>query len=130
MRCLINHARQKHGMDPLRKKPALQRSADHKAADILDCQDFTHTACGRDAFFWFEQVGYLTDCWGAGEDLAWGNGSLATARSTMTRWLHSPAHRRVILTARYESFGVAVRGGTMLGNGGANVWAAHFGYHC
>jgi uncharacterized protein YkwD len=130
LRCLINHARARQGMNQLRKKPALQQSAHRKAGDILDCQDFAHTACGRDTFYWFERVGYLIGCFGVGEDLAWGNGSLATARSTMARWLHSPEHRQVILNPRYESLGVAVRGGAMLGNDGANVWAAHFGYHC
>jgi uncharacterized protein YkwD len=130
MRCLINHARMEQGVGPVDKSGALQRSADGKSSDILGCQDFSHTACGRNAFFWFDRVGYLSDCWGAGEDLAWGTGSYATAHSTMARWLHSPDHRRVILTGRYTHVGVGVRTGSLDGHDGANVWVAHFGFRC
>src|SRR5688500_14118712 len=48
MRCLVNFARRAEGLAPLRKRGSrLSKAADRKAADILRCGEFSHTACGR-----------------------------------------------------------------------------------
>jgi uncharacterized protein YkwD len=128
--CMVNYARQEAGVPPLRQSSKLQRSAARKGRDVLRCGEFTHTACGRSVFRWLRRVGYIRSCWRAGENLAWGTGTFATARSTVTRWLVSPAHRRVILNEEYRDFGVAVRRGSLLGREGVSVWVSHFGDRC
>src|SRR4051812_47043771 len=71
MYCLINYARQQSARAPLAPS-ALMESAARKARDIFSCQQFSHTACGRDFTFHIRAVGYGGSCWGAGENLAFG----------------------------------------------------------
>ena len=48
MRCMINFARRAAGVSPLLGTDSrLMTSAERKAADIVRCQQFSHTACGR-----------------------------------------------------------------------------------
>ena len=47
-------------------------------------------------------VGYLggDDAWVVGENIGWGQASLATARSMVTAWMNSAGHRENLLSAR------------------------------
>ncbi len=128
MGCMHNYARVKTGLQMVIGHQGLMRSADAKSADILRCQSFSHTACGRHTLHHFAQVGYLVaDCWGAAENIAMGSGGYAaTVRSLMSGWLHSDDHRKNILDARPTHMGLALR----TGEKGPNVWTAHFGWHC
>ena len=51
---------------------------------FLRCQEFDHQACGRDTFYWTRRSGYASGCWGAGEKIAWGSGSLGSVRAIMS----------------------------------------------
>jgi uncharacterized protein YkwD len=131
MLCLINSARQQAGVAKLDDYRKLDGSADNKAADILRCDQFSHEACGRDFLFWFRRAGYLSSsCWSAGENLAWGTGSLGSARSIMKAWMRSPTHRANLLSSNYAQTGISLRIGGLLGNSEAHVWVNHFGHHC
>lgn len=131
MRCMVNYARRAAGVAPLLgTNTKLMTSADRKAADIVACQDFSHTACGRSFTYWMQQTGYATGCYGVGENIAWGSGSLGTVRSIMSSWLNSDGHRANILNPKYREQGVGLRVGTMSGYAGAAVWVNHFGYKC
>jgi uncharacterized protein YkwD len=131
MTCLINYARQASGVKPLLSTNAkLTASADRKAQDILRCQQFSHTACGREFSFHMKAVGYATGCYGTGENIAWGSGSYGTVRSIMSGWLNSTGHRTNILSPRFRDQGVALRTGRISGYSGAAVWVSHFGYRC
>jgi uncharacterized protein YkwD len=130
VRCMINYARRQSGLPRLEQARALKRSSKGKSGDIARCQDFSHTACGRAPLYWFKKVGYARNCWGAGENLAWGTGRFASPRSTVTRWLKSPPHRRVIMTRRYRRIGLHVRESSLRGHSQAEVWVGHFGYRC
>jgi uncharacterized protein YkwD len=131
MRCMINYARRAAGVSPLLGTNArLMTSADRKAADILTCQQFSHTACGRPFTHWMSQTGYATGCYGAGENLAWGSGSYGTVRSIMSGWLNSDGHRGNILDRGFREHGVALRVGTMSGYPGAAVWVHQLGSRC
>jgi uncharacterized protein YkwD len=101
MRCMHNYARRQAGRNRLAASSLLARSSDAKSADILRCQEFRHTACGRSLTYHFHRVGYTSgDCWGVGENIAWGSGRYATVRSIMRARLHSDAHRGAILGSR------------------------------
>jgi uncharacterized protein YkwD len=131
MSCLIGYARQQAGVSRLGDYTKLDGSADSKAGDILRCNQFSHEACGRDFTYWMRRAGYLSGkCWWVGENLAWGTGSLGSARSIMKAWLHSPEHRANLLSTNFTQYGLSLRVGSLSGNSDAHVWVNHFGSHC
>jgi len=131
MRCMVNFARRAAGVSPrLASRDRLMRSAQRKAADILRCGDFSHTACGHAFTYHQQQVGYARGCYGAGENIAWGSRSLGTVRSIMAGWLNSDGHRANLLDGRFEAHGVGLVTGTMSGQPGAAVWVHQLGYRC
>jgi uncharacterized protein YkwD len=123
-------ARRTQGVPPLASARRLMVAADRKAADILRCDAFSHTACGRPFTFHMKSTGYAAGCYGAGENIAWGSGPLGTVRSIMRGWLHSDGHRANLLDARYRQHGIALRTGSMSGYVGASVWVHQLGYRC
>lgn len=130
MHCLIDFARRNAGLAPLSGSDRLDRSADAKSADILHCDDFSHSACGRDFGFWLERVGYIpTECWRVGENIAWGSGPRTTAREIFKLLIHSPGHRANIL-GPYSQVGLGLRIGNLDGHSAAHIWTQHFGSHC
>lgn len=130
MRCMTDFARQRMGMAGLVDADALDRSAADKARDILRCDDFSHTACGREFTYWMQRVGYIpARCWRVGENLAWGTSDFGTVGSIFRAWIHSPEHRANIL-GRYTQIGTALDVGSLEGQQGVHVWIQHFGSHC
>jgi uncharacterized protein YkwD len=130
MRCMANFARAQLGLNELAEAEQLDQSADDKAGDILDCDSFSHFACGREFAYWMRQTGYTaTDCWRVGENLAWGVGGYGTVRAIFRAWMNSPEHRENLL-GDYAQVGTSLRVGTLGGRPGTHVWAQHFGSHC
>jgi uncharacterized protein YkwD len=130
MRCMTDFARQRMGMAGLVNADELDRSAADKARDILRCDDFSHTACGRSFTYWMQRVGYIpARCWRVGENLAWGTSNFGTVGSIFRAWIHSPEHRANIL-GRYTQIGTALDVGSLEGQQGVHVWIQHFGSHC
>src|SRR5262249_35301573 len=107
----------------------LRSSSTRKARDIRHCHQFSHYACGRDAFYWEQRVGFFRGSFGAGENLALTYGEDTSPRGTMDLWLNSPEHRGVLLSPRYRNVGIALSTGEFDGNTGAHIWVAQFGYH-
>ena len=132
MACMINYARSAAGESGLADVPLLNDSSDGKATDIIQCNQFSHEACGREFTYWLEQDGYAQrgGCWGAGENLAWGTGELGTVRSILTAWVNSPDHLENMLDGEFEQFGVGLEVGTLNGYPEAHVWVTHFGTVC
>jgi uncharacterized protein YkwD len=128
MRCLHRYARRAAARPSVRMAWKLRRSSARKARDIRRCQDFSHSACRRDPFYWFIRFRYPRGSWGGGENIALGSGKLGSARSIMRAWLRSPLHRKVLLTSRFREFGLAMVRGRFEGHRGVQVWVAHFGY--
>lgn len=130
MRCMHRYARKKAGVPALEKSGKLQRSSDGKARDILGCLDFSHTACGRDPFYWLRKTSYLLGCFGAAENISYGAGSQGSVRSTMRRWLNSDGHRLNLLRSRFRQIGASMVEGRWLGGNHVQIWVTHFGYRC
>jgi uncharacterized protein YkwD len=130
MRCTHNYARRKAGLRAMRKRGGLQWSAGQKAVEILKCQDFSHSACGRDPFYWLRRTGLLRGCYGAGENIGFGSGKHGSVRNVMSAWLHSDGHRRALLSSRHRTFGVGVARGSFRGFSSTQIWVAHFAYTC
>jgi uncharacterized protein YkwD len=129
MVCMHRWVRAQKGLSPLHVSKQLRSSSARKARDIRRCQDFSHEACGRDAFYWFKRVGFLRGAYGAGENLELGNGDAATVRGAMSAWLNSDEHRTVLLTPSFDDIGISVVSGSFDGYSGVAIWVAHFGYH-
>ena len=130
MLCLTNFARLQAGEAALEDTQQLQESATDKAEDILRCNSFSHSACGREFTYWIRASGYLsTQCWRAGENLAWGTGQYGTVRSIFRAWMRSPEHRANIL-GDFTQVGIDRDGGNLEGHPGTIVWTQHFGSHC
>ncbi|HEX9966334.1 MAG TPA: CAP domain-containing protein [Solirubrobacterales bacterium] len=130
MHCMTEYARAHAGLPPLAPEAELDASAAAKSDDVLRCDDFSHAACGRDFTYWMRETGYLsTQCWRAGENLAWGADEEGTVRAIFRAWMRSPGHRENIL-GEFGSLGVGLRTGDLAGLGRVQVWTQHFGSHC
>ena len=130
MRCMVDFARRTAGLGALADSGDLDTSAEAKSGDVLRCDSFSHSACGREFTFWMREVGYIpARCWRVGENLAWGSGPERSVRSLFSALIHSPEHRANIL-GRYSQLGVGLRVGSLDGHSGTHVWTQHFGDHC
>lgn len=130
MRCMTDFARSRAGLGAVADSPQLDLSSEEKGADVLRCDSFSHTACGREFTYWMQQAGYLSEtCWHVGENLAWGVGSYGTVRSIFRAWMRSPEHRHNIL-GDYEALGLNRQVGELEGQADTVLWTAHFGSHC
>lgn len=125
MTCMVNVARARSGVRPLTTDSRLTDAADRKAQDIIRCNSFSHTACGRDFAFHIRAVGYPMTS--AGENIAWGSGTYGSVRSRMSGWLASDGHRTNLLSARFTDQGIAVIRTTFQGYSGAQIWVNQFG---
>jgi uncharacterized protein YkwD len=130
MLCLVDYARVANGLPVLTRAPLIAYSAAIKADDIVRCDDFSHTACGRDQNAAFEQAGYIAPGTRAEvtENLAAGTGLFGTPRSVMQDWLADEPHRAAILDSRWRDEGVAMRKPPLAGLPDVAVWVSHFGY--
>ncbi len=129
MVCLSRWARNHEHLSGLSVSKKLRASSAHKARDIRRCGDFSHYACGRDAFYWEQRVGFFRGTYGAGENLALTYGADTSPRGTMDLWLNSPEHRSLLLSPRFRNIGMTLVTGRFDGNDGAHIWVAQFGYH-
>jgi len=112
----INNIRAKHGLRPLRVSTSLQRSSRRYAAWMLRHDYFGHQS-RISASRRFRRVG---------ETLAMRYGGAVSARWAVRAWMHSPPHRRILMSGRFTWVGVAPARGRM-GSRRAVTWVAHFG---
>lgn len=130
MLCLVDEARAQRGLPPLSPSTALRQSAVEKGADLLRCNEFSHTACGREFSFWMREGGYMSaECWRVGENLAWGVDEAGTVVSIFRAWMRSDTHRANLL-GDFEETGIDLRVGPLGGLTGVHLWTQHFGSHC
>ena len=129
MRCLINWARRHNGMAPVRDHAELDRSAAIRGNDIRRCGDFSHTPCGQSFLQVFTAVHYLAGTNSVGENLAWGQSRLGSARAAMSGWLASPGHRQILFTADWRDLGLSLsKSRWLFGRPNVSLWVAQFGH--
>jgi uncharacterized protein YkwD len=60
-----------------------------------------------------KRTGYLNGArsWQVGENIAWGEESLATPAAIVDAWMKSPGHRANILNGSYDEIGISADGG-------------------
>jgi uncharacterized protein YkwD len=129
--CLINAERRRHGLRRLRGDRRLRRAAGRHARDMNRRNYFNHTSARGSSFVdRIRRTRYLTGArrWTVGENLAWGSGSHATARSIMRAWMNSSGHRANILNGRFREIGIGIaRGAPVSGVSRAATYATSFG---
>jgi uncharacterized protein YkwD len=125
MLCLVNYARRRAGIAPLRRSPQLMRATARKANDLVRCGQFSHTACGLAFTTRISQAGYQYGC--AGENIAMGASSIGSPRAIMLAWLRSSGHLRNLMSRGYRDQGIAMTAGSMPGYPDAHVWVNEFG---
>jgi hypothetical protein len=125
MVCLLAYARERAGLAPLPVVYLLNRSSVMKAIDIVECDDFSHTACGKPFASVFQAVGYSG---ATGENIAWGAGGAGAPRIVVSGWLNSLHHRENLFSRDWTEQGVAlVPARSFLGAATAQVWVNEFG---
>ncbi|HWH05241.1 MAG TPA: CAP domain-containing protein [Gaiellaceae bacterium] len=116
----VNAARTAHGLKPLTVDARLTRAARAHSLRMLRTSTFSHGALAAR----MTASGARGPLYG--ENLAWGVGSRAAARTVVRQWLASPAHRRNLLRPGFRRIGVGAPVGTFAGYRGAVVVTANF----
>jgi uncharacterized protein YkwD len=109
--CLVNAERAGAGRAALADNAQLAQAAQAHSADMVARSFFAHTTPDGVTFdVRIQRTGYAG--WTMGENIAWGGGTLATAQSTVTMWIASPAHEANIVNADFAESGIGVALGT------------------
>jgi uncharacterized protein YkwD len=129
--CLLNRQRKAHGRRALKPNRRLARAARKHASDMVERNYFSHTAPGGVSFVdRIMRQDYVNpgEGWTLGENLAWGSYQLATPKSIVRSWMHSPGHRANILNPKFREIGVGVvTGAPEPGTENAATYATSFG---
>jgi uncharacterized protein YkwD len=116
----VNDVRAAHNLRPLRIDGALVKAARSHSTTLLQQNIFTHGALGE------RIAGFGARGPAFGENLAWGTGRYASARSIVDSWMRSPGHRANLLRPGWNRIGIGARNGRFLGHAGATVVTADF----
>jgi uncharacterized protein YkwD len=126
----INEVRAAHGLHGLHISDGLRTVAQRHSNDMVERDYFGHTSPTGSTLYSrivnsdFQRVGQ----WWAGENLAWGTGTIGSPRYTIKMWLASPEHRAILLSSRYGLVGIGRATGRFLGYSNAVVWTVDFGH--
>ena len=114
--CLVNEERGAAGIGPVYRQPASSsRRPSVHSHDMVSDGFFAHTSPdGTDFVDRIADTGYTSGArgWLAGENLAWGSGSLSTPAEVVQGWMESPPHRANLLHGRFREIGIGVVRGT------------------
>jgi len=120
LRCTVNAERRGAGLGKLAHDAALTRAARRHARDMVVRGYFAHERPGWTFAGRLAAAGWTGSR--AGEAIAWGCGTRATARATVRSWLDSPPHRAILL-GPHARVGIGMRSGAP-GNVGCGASAA------
>jgi uncharacterized protein YkwD len=112
----INRIRHAYGLPGLRPAYSLFVSAKLYSRRMMRLDYFGHLSRIPVASRWRA----------AGETLEWHQGWRLRPRLTVSRWMHSPPHRAVLLSRRFTRIGVGRTRGRY-GRAMATIWVAHVG---
>ena len=116
----VNDVREAHNLRPLRVDPRLVEAARAHSSTLLRNNVFEHGS------FADRIVRHGARGPAFGENLAWGTGPLASARSIVSSWMASPGHRANLLRPGWNRIGIGAVSGRFLGYRGATVVTADF----
>ncbi len=128
--CLINVQRRAHGLRRLHSNPLLRSAAVRHSRDMVNEDFFSHTAPdGTDFVARIRATGYIDPSrfWRVGETITWGTGAGSSPSAAVRGWMHSPPHRKIILTPVFRSVGLGIAIGTPRHTGQGATYTADFG---
>jgi uncharacterized protein YkwD len=133
--CLMNQLRTARGMHPLRLNSALARIASGQASDMVRGHYFgDQSISGQSPLARVMASGYVAHPSAVrvltAQNIGWGTGPNATAVGIVKAWMHSPPHRRIMLTPAYRDAGVGVSPSVPSGIGSrwlGGTYAVEFG---
>jgi uncharacterized protein YkwD len=130
--CQINKKRRKHGLRPVKTKRSLRKAGKRHSKYMHRHNCFAHQCAGeRDLISRIEATRYLPcNCtWRVGETLAWGARRRGTPRAIVRAWMHSSAHRHVLLDRGLKHVGIGLLWGSPRNSGArAATYTADFGH--
>ena len=101
--CLMDRARERFGLAPLRARIALDRAAQHHSDEMVSADRFAHDGPSGSPGTRLDRAGYRW--WALGEAIATG---YRTPAQTVRAWLHSSEHCRILLSPTYRDVGVGL----------------------
>jgi uncharacterized protein YkwD len=128
--CLHNAVRADHDLPTLREHARLRKAAVGHSRNMVAGSFFEHTTpSGVTMVDRILRARYVkrNQGWAIGENLAWGTGSLSTARGAMQAWIDSPGHRANILRRSYRELGVGVVLGVPVSDAAGATYTVDFG---
>jgi uncharacterized protein YkwD len=120
---LLNGIRHEHGLSKLTGSTALRNAARSHSADMLRRGYFEHNS-GNESFD--KRIHRFLKSPLVGENIAWGTGSYGTAEGLVNLWMHSRAHRHIILMSDLHRVGLGIATGRYRGTAGAVMATADF----
>jgi uncharacterized protein YkwD len=115
IRCLLNRARHRHGLQHLGSNDRLKRAAQRHTTYMTRHRCFSHRCAGEPSLVArLERVNYIGGglrYWSVGENIAWGGASRGTPKAIVNAWMHSPPHRANILSPQFLQVGVGFERG-------------------
>jgi uncharacterized protein YkwD len=112
----INEVRAQHGLGALSRSRSLMGSARRYSRWLIENDTFRHLSSIQ-ASSRFSMLG---------EALAWHSGRSFDVRGTVDKWMGSPPHRALVLSATMPWVGAGVTRGR-LGATTATIWVLHLG---
>jgi uncharacterized protein YkwD len=130
--CLVNRKRNSHGLGDLDRDRRLHRSAQRHTRRMRNQRCFSHHCAGeRDLVGRLWSANYLESGlrrWACAENIAWGIKREGTPVKVVRAWMHSPSHRRAILSRTYRDMGIGfVRGTPAYGGRHGATYTIDFG---
>src|SRR3954452_21109688 len=123
--CLLNNERAAQGLRPVAEAPGLTQPSAAYSARMVAQRFFAHVSPdGGTLVDRLTAGGYIAPDgdWTVGENIAWGQGDLATPRNIAVGWINSRGHRHNILTGEFTEIGI----GIALGPPGDPSWGATY----
>jgi uncharacterized protein YkwD len=123
--CLLNDERAAAGLRPLAFSAALTQPSAAYSTRMVSENFFAHESPdGSTLESRLTAARYIAPDgdWFVGENLAWGQGNLATARNIAIAWMNSPGHRHNILEPEFTEVGIGIVPGTP----GEPTWGATY----
>jgi uncharacterized protein YkwD len=129
--CLINRARARRGLRPLRANGRLALAARRHSRDMVSRRFFSHwSPGGASPLRRIRRAGYLRGArvFAVGENIAWGSWGRATPSAIVRAWMRSRPHRAAMLNRRFREIGLGISpAAPRLGTTAAATYTANFG---
>jgi uncharacterized protein YkwD len=129
--CLLNQQRRSHKLPKLTQDAELRRAAQVYSDQMVTRHFFDHTSPdGSTLSSRVDDTAYLRNAtsWRLGETIAFDDGTRATPKRTVDKWMSTSVHSAQILNPHFRDIGIGATSGTPKPGGGSGAtYTAVFG---